>query len=693
MSKLSQVELEKFLTDSRWEVDWRAEADRAAAYYDNKQLTPEIVQEMKDRGLAPLVRNYIAPVINTVLGIEAKAKRDYKVTADEETEVDVTHALSIKLKQAERVSGADRATSDAYASAIKTGIGWVEVARESNPFRSPYRVRAVHRREIIWDFRAKEPDLSDARYLIRKQWLDEDVVKLFFPGKAALIRMAMTRWADWDETLAHDDSALSLVDSYSTELSSSLDDAEWRDTERKRVCVYEVWYRVWSAGLVMRTPSGEAIEYDEKNPAHVEAVATEQVELRHAVYPSVRLAWYVGPHFMSDNPSPYLHGHFPYVPFWGYREDGIGAPYGIVRLMMSPQDEINARLSKMMWLLSAKRIIADSDAADTPWSEVVEEAGRPDALLLMNPNRKNKTADALRVETDFQLSQQQFTVLQDATKACQDTAGVYQAMMGKSEYAGQSGLAINSLVEQGSTTLAEINDNYRFARRQVGVLLLSYVKEDIGSAPVKVVIDDKADRRVVVLNQPGVDAQGKTYITNDIAATQMRVELEDVPDTPSFRLQMMSMMSEIVKSMPPEIQPLFADFIVLASDLPFRHELAERISKQLGLAPTQTPMDPDQAAAQQQIAQQQQYMQQMQQQQMEAALQEQQAKTAKAMAEVELTKAKTMQVGMDTQVKDQSMAHAEDDHTMDLDERSVALVQSLQQPPETAKPKKPANPR
>lgn len=690
MSKLSQVELEKFLTDARWEVSWRAEADLAAAYYDNKQLTPEIVTEMKERGLAPLVRNYIAPVINTVLGIEAKAKRDYKVVADEETEVDVTHAMSLKLKQAERVSGADRATSDAYASAIKTGIGWVEVAREANPFRSPYRVRAVHRREIIWDFRAKEPDLSDARYLIRKQWIDEDIVKLHFPGKAKLIQQAMTRWANWDEALAHDDSALAMVDSYNAETSSSLDDTEWRDTERKRVCVYEVWYRVWQNGLVLTLPSGDVVEYDEANPAHVEAVATDQVELRQAVYPTVRLAWYVGPHFLSDNPSPYLHGHFPYVPFWGYREDGIGAPYGIVRLMMSPQDEINARLSKMMWLLSAKRIIADSDAVDMPWREIAEEAGRPDAVLLMNPNRKNKTSDALRVETDFQLSQQQFTVLQDATKATQDVAGVYQAMMGKSEYAGQSGLAINSLVEQGSTTLAEINDNYRFARRQVGVLLLSYIKEDMGTAPHRVVIDDKSDRRVVVLNQPGVDAQGKTYITNDIAATQMRVELEDVPDTPSFRLQMMTMMAEIVKSMPPEIQPLFADFIVLASDLPFRHELAERIAQKTGVAPPKTSTDPNQAAAQQALQQQQEYMQSLQQQQAESALQEQQAKTQKAMAEVDLLKAKAMQVGMQTQETGLSMAHAEDDHSLSLDERSVALVQSLQAPPEVGGKKTPA---
>jgi len=688
MSKrLSQDDLEKFLADSRWEAAWRAEADTAAAYYDGKQLSSDVLQAMQDRGIAPLIRNYIGPVIDTVQGIEAKSRRDFKVTADSEDGVDLAAAMSAKLKAAERTSMADRATSDAYGHAVKAGIGWVEVAREANPMRPPYRVRAIHRREIIWDFRSKEPDLSDARYQIRKKWIDEDIVLLHFPTKKKLIRNVMTRWADWDQGV-DEDLSLDLLDSYGRERRTQMDLDSWLDTERKQICMYEVWYRVWSEGLVLTTQSGDVVEYDESNMAHVEAVGTGVAELRYAVFPSVRLAWYAGPHLLSDAPSPYLHGHFPYVPFWAYRDDESGAPYGLTRRMMSPQDEINARLSKMMWLLSAKRIIADSDAADMPWRDVAEEAGRPDAILLMNPNRKNKTADALRVESDFQLSQQQFNVLQDATKAIQDTAGVYQSMMGKSEYAGQSGVAIANLVEQGSTTLAEVNDNYRFARRQVGVLLLSLVKEDIGKAPYPVIIDDKSNRRTVILNQPKT-VEGVTYVTNDISSTMMKVELEDIPDTPSFRQQMFQSMTELAKSMPPEIQVFFADFMVRASDLPFRHELADRISQHLGIGGGQAPTDPNQAAAQQQMMEQQQMQQEMQNQQIQLQLQEQAAKVDKIVADAELSRAKAQQVGMQVGETDMRMAHSEDDHSLSMDERSVALVQSLQQPPETKKPSKP----
>jgi hypothetical protein len=91
---------------------------------------------------------------------------------DEECDDDLAEGLTVKLKHAETESRADRAVSDAYAAQIKAGLGWVEVSREHDPFKCPYRVRYVHRREIFWDWRAEQPDLSDARYLIRRRWLE-----------------------------------------------------------------------------------------------------------------------------------------------------------------------------------------------------------------------------------------------------------------------------------------------------------------------------------------------------------------------------------------------------------------------------------------------------------------------------------------------------------------------------------------
>lgn len=677
--RLTQEELELMLEDTRWETEWRAEADRAGQYYDGRQLSPGLAALYQERGLAPLVRNFIGPIVDLVLGIEAKSRRDWKVVADDDAHVDLTDGLSAKLKQSERISDADRACSDAYAMMIKSGLGWVEVARESDPFKSAYRVCAVHRNEIYHDFRAKVMDISDARYLIRKQWVDLDVATQNFPEHAKVLEQAIGRWADWD--LSRFDSSVDsyLLTGYESELRSSLTESEWLDTSRRRIRIYEVWYRHWVNRPVMTLPTGRVLEVNLKDPRHVEAIALGVVQVRKAAFPKVRCAWWAGPHFLHDVPSPYKHGHFPYVPFFGYREDNSRVPYGMIRRMMSPQDEVNTRLMRMMWLLSAKRVIADEDALTTSTLEMLEEIARPDAVVLLNPNRRNKGADAFRVETDFTLGQQQFQVMKDAQTAMQDAAGVYQSMLGKSEYAGQSGVAIGTLVEQGSTTLAELNDNYRYARRQTGVLLLSLVKEDIGQEPFKVVVAGNGTRREVFLNMPTEDPEGFTYLTNDVVNTMTHVELEDVPDTPTYRNQQFSMMVELAKSMPPELQPYFADFMVRASDLPFRHELADRIAKAMGFsqdpnAPPDAQQSAEAAARQQQA--------QFQQQQMELQLQEQAAKVQKAQADAQASATKVQAARMDAvmraQKAQQEMVLAEDAHGAELDQMAFEQMQDAE---------------
>jgi hypothetical protein len=70
--------------------------------------------------------------------------------------------------------------------------------RESDPFKFPYRCKAIHRNEIYWDFLAKEPDLSDARYLIRRKWTETDLAALLFPDKADFIKTVGNdgRWTE-----------------------------------------------------------------------------------------------------------------------------------------------------------------------------------------------------------------------------------------------------------------------------------------------------------------------------------------------------------------------------------------------------------------------------------------------------------------------------------------------------------------
>ena len=284
-------------------------------------------------------------------------------------------------------------------------------------------------------------------------------------------------------------------------------------------------------------------------------------------------------------PTPYRHSNFPYIPFWGYREDLTQIPYGLIRSMRSPQDEINARLMKMMWLMSAKRTVMDASQIDDI-EEYRREVARPDAIIVLSSRRKSESAGGIfKVDDQMELSQQQFDVLKDATEAIQKTAGVYQAMLGEKQPGGaNSGVAINSLVEQGTTTLAEINDNYRFARRLVGQSLIELIVEDIGQEPQVVNVNEKfgARKKAIALNTPMMK-NGVQVLNNDVQRALVKVALEDVPSTPTYRAQQLMLLSELTKSLPPQIQAFVVPFILESSEMPHRREIADQVRRALGI--------------------------------------------------------------------------------------------------------------
>ena len=589
-SALPRAQVETFLNEIKHQPHWRREADCAADYYDGNQLSPETVEKLKDRGQPPLVANLIKPTIDTVLGMEAKTRSDWRVRPedDEECSDDLAEALSVKLKHAEIESRADRAISDAYAAQCKAGLGWVEVAREHDPFKCPYRVHYVHRREIFWDWRAEQPDLTDARYLVRRRWLEMDHAIALMPQYASLFRMTTGGWAGFDPLVEQD---TQLVQSWEIERDTRITATDWRDIQRMRICLYEIWYRKWVRGYIMTLPNGTVMEVDFNNPRHNEAIVSGIAKVKQATFQKVRLAWYTGPHFLYDVPSPYKHNQFPYVPFFGYREDLTNVPYGLIRSMISPQDEVNARKSKMLWSLNSRRVVTDADAV-LDHNRAASEVARSDAYIILNANRK--PTSQFRVDTGGELASQQFQVLQESKQEIAEASGIHKSMQGQTSGA-TSGLAINSLVEQGLNTLAEINDNFRYSRRLVGEMLFDLVKQNLMQGPARVTIGEGKNKKVIQLNQQAIDEQtGQPTVMNDVAKVKAKVVLDDVPSSPTYRMQQLQMLTEITKSLPPQLQGFVVDFVIEATDMPGRHALADRLRAAVGI------QDPEQQAAAQQ---------------------------------------------------------------------------------------------
>lgn len=587
---LDRTEFADIFREMEEQPAWRARADKEMEYVDGNQLSAEIVQRQKEIGMPPAIEPVIGPAISSVCGLEAKSRADWRVTPDSDNPDGdaVARALGFKLNQAERKAKADQACSDAYRSQISVGVGWVEVSRNSNPFQFPYRCRAIHRNEIWWDMKAKEPDLSDARWLVRRLWTSTTQARLMFPGKRTLIGQVVTGWANWADGVG------TLEGGTSTELQSawegergwSVEEQEWRDTVQKRVCLFEVWYRRWQRILVLKTPDGRVVEFDRKNPVHAQLVALKVVTPTWAVVPKMRRAFWLGPHCLVDEPTPYRHQKFPYVPFWGFREDRTGVPYGLVKGMIFAQDNINATNAKLRWGLSAVRSTRTKGAYKGTDAQFRREIGRIDADVVLDPDEMAKPGATFKVERDFQLNAQQFQMLQDARNAIARVSNITPSFQ-NGQSTATSGVQEATQVEQSTQGLADLNDNFAVARAEVGDLLLSMIIEDtIGKEEtVKITGNPLRKDEEIRLNAPTRDeSAGIDYLTNDVERVMLKVELNDVPSTPSYRAQQLAAMSEAFKSAPPELQARLTPYLVALMDLPaeMREDIINEVRESYG---------------------------------------------------------------------------------------------------------------
>lgn len=595
--------LQSLLRDCEDQPNWRDMADLCCLYYDVGGIyAPKQEYEFRKNGLEPRKINLVARVINGVLGQEAKSRRDPKLEPDDDEGADVADVVNVKLKEAQRETMADMAISNGYAGQVKSGIGWVEVSRSSDPREYPYRVQELHRNEIYWDWRAKRIDLRDARWLCRPKWEDLDEVVARFPEFEEVLRQAVGNWASFlaDEMGMMEERihaySSSMGAAFAADRAFRIARSEWVDSGRERIRMYEVWYRVPAHVAVMKVGQ-RWIPVDLGNPLHYEAISRGAVKVEKRVTSQVRRAIFAGPFRLVDEGT--TRTRFPYIPFFAFRADEDYTPYGLIHGMIAPQDEFNERRMRIQWMLKAQQLIIDNDALDGEYNTIEDITAtmmRPDMVAVLDPDRKNQ--DAIKFRNDFELQREQFELMQDSKQLIQDVPGVYATQLGNAPTGVTSGLAINSLVEQGLVAMGELNDNYSHSRRLVYEALVDLILEDLVEPNMQVRIGSGQSRRTVVLNT--ADKDGRPL--NVVKAAKVNTGLGELPATPAYQMQMSQMLGEMIGRLAntPQAALMLPAYVEVTSAFgPGRKQLADDMRRMGGM-----PMAGDRASAEQWQAQQ-----------------------------------------------------------------------------------------
>ena len=609
-------------------LEWRRQARMTQAksryemakdqdYYDGIQWDEVDKQIVEDRSQTASVFNLTAVTIRWITGTEKRTRVDFRVMPRSPEARKAAENKTSLLKYLSDVNKDQFERSKAFQDAVIVGLGWLEDGIRGDSEEEPLFCGYESWRNIWYDQLSIKADLSDARFQLREKWIDLDVALLMFPDRKAELEAAASNIISISQTNLETGNPYLYSDvEYMGTLNGTPGDMLGCGT-RKRVCLCEAWYRVPQKVKMLRQEGAvyNGVIFNPVDPVHTWAIDNNLA----STYDSIKMTMNLmilsisgnGGTVLQNGPSPYWHNRFPFTPIWAYRRGRDNAPYGVVRGLRDPQDDLNKRRSKALYLLNSKQVVAEKGAVDDI-DLAMDEIARPDGYVEINIGKR------FDIQEQANLAKGHIQLMDQDAKFIQEAGGVTDENLGRQTNA-ISGKAIESRQNQGYTTTSDIFDNYRLAIQLTGERRLSLIEQYYDQPKqMRLSGERKSDVQFVHLNDPG----GLNPITADQA--DFVVDEQDFRGTQ--RQAMFDTMLEMTSKLPPEVGLKLLTITFEASDIPMRDEFVKVLRDITGMKDPNVEEDPQAAAAQQVQAAQRQQAQMVQQQQQQQAMDDQRAK-------------------------------------------------------------------
>ena len=598
----------------------RLEMAMDADFYDNMQWDPDDIMALHERGQMPLVYNEIAPMVDWLIGTERRSRVDWKVLPRTEDDVQLADVKTKVLKYVSDINHCTFERSRAFADAVKVGIGWLDDGVRDDPTQDIIYSKHEDWRNVLWDSSCYSYDLSDARYVFRWKWVDEDVALAMFPNRQSQIRSGVEEATQYQADGWEEDTWRTPTDAQSVRSGFiyATGVGTLADAKRRRVRLIEGQYRKpVRVKIVSDGPMRGAILGD-RDAGLIQALTDNGHSIVEKVMMRVHWVVFTEANLLGMGESVLRHNRFSLTPIWCYRRGRDRLPYGVIRRVRDMQMDLNKRASKALFMLNTNQIIADADAVDD-WNEARDEADRPDGMI-----KKKRGSDFLiRRDTDAATGQIQMMTL--AANSIQKAAGVSNENLGRQTNA-VSGEAIKARQLQGSVVTTEPFDNLRLAVQIQGEKQLSLVEQFYTEEKVIRLSGEKGRIEWVNINQPEMQTDGSIRYINDITASQADFVVSEQDYAGTLRQVMFDSLNGLASRLPPEVALRLMVISMEFSDLPNKDLIADQIRQLTGQRDPGKPMTPEEAAEQQRQMQMQAESMEIQRQTALNALEEQRAK-------------------------------------------------------------------
>ena len=526
----------------RSSMDSREASERDRDYVDSRQWTQAEVDALRARGQPVTTINYCRRKLDLLCGLERKARTDPKAFPRTPTDDDKADAATQVLRYVADNNNFQIIRSAVFNNILVEGFGGCELGLKPDARGGCDVTYTYVGWERIWyDPHSRSPDFLDARYKGLVLWMDRDQAEEMYPGKVDTIGDSFAQ--------NYTSSGLTYGDRPGTII--------WVDNQRRRVRVVQCWWLengTWWGCTYTRTGF---LSEPQKSPF--------KDARGDSACPLVLQSAYIN----RDNQR-----------------------YGMIRDLISLQDEINKRHSKALHLLSVRQVVTEQGAVRDE-DHARREVAKPDGFIVVNPGMK------FEIEQGGDLATGQFQLLQHATQEMQ-LSGPNAAMSG-TDPRELSGRAILAQQAGGAVQNEPLADSLRMWSRRVYEMTWMAVREYWSADRWVRTTDDLNETRWIGINRqltvrdqlarmpdqqraqvmqqmqivPGDPRLAQVVgVENDITDLDVDITIQEGPDIPTMAAENFQTLVQLA-SMQPGLIP--GDVLIAASSLSDKDDLLQRM--------------------------------------------------------------------------------------------------------------------
>lgn len=444
----------------------------ARHYYHGAQWSGEQIEVLKKRRQPIITFNRVSRKIDSVVGLVQRLRQSpkgYATNPRNAAGAEIATQCVRSVLEASRWKYLDPFCAGQAAS---EGIAGVEFKLVKGDHGDPdIAVDFVFGDDFFYDPRSFKADFSDARYLGIAKWLDVEAAIELFPE--------------------HEEELRTLMVETGFDLTTHADrEYKWIYVNEKRLRLVEHWYKhrnkwYWSFYCSMiLLDQGESPFLDERGNS------THRYEMFSAAV------------------------------------DHDGDRYGLTRNLKGPQDELNQRRSKALFMSNVTAMKLQKGAVDDVETSRRERA-RPDGVIEYNPGF-NPPED-IDDKADLQAH---LALMQDARQEIDSFANMVPGQLQAADEADEhSGIAINLLQRAGIAELGSYFRNYADWKERVYRKTWNIVKRTWTAERFIRVTDNQGLQQFLQINGMDTDQYGNPVIVNAVGELQVNMTLDDGPDT------------------------------------------------------------------------------------------------------------------------------------------------------------------